>query len=178
MWLRRPFSHHAMYVRSIASVHHAMYIRKHRISASFRPRSMHTSPGISKPHLTHSMRLPMRSLQRMIILEVLLRLLECRRHRSRQRRATPHTELNGLPASPSVQLHESSTNPTHATPVMTGYKSETYCLCSSIRLASMVSSVWSASLKSAISASQRDLVKSSRTTTRMSFIWSECGAMV
>lgn len=54
----------------------------------------------------------------------------------------------------------------------------TYSLCSSSRFASMASSVCSANLKSVIRASQRDLVKSSRTTMRMSFICSECGAMV
>jgi len=57
-----------------------------------------------------------------------------------------------------------------------GFK--THSLCSCNFFASSESSVCSASLKSAISASHRDFVKSSRTTTRSIFICSECGAMV
>lgn len=49
----------------------------------------------------------------------------------------------------------------------------TYSLCSWIFLASSLSRVSRASLKSVIKASHLDLVKSSRTTTRMSFIFSE-----
>lgn len=62
--------------------------------------------------------------------------------------------------------------------ILWGKLGYTHSLCSWIFFSSNASSVCNASLKSAIKASQRDLVKSSRTTTRNIFIFSECGAMV
>jgi hypothetical protein len=57
-------------------------------------------------------------------------------------------------------------------------RDQTHSLSLASDASSMALSVSSALLKSRISESQRLRVKSSRTTTRMSFIFSACGAMV